>query len=375
MRKGKLMRNVLGGTRPSPRLRAAFVALAIAVAGGTAAAVGPASASTPASAPAATTASALPNGAPGRDTTQFKGVNWADPRDNFADDLLQLSGLSTSDNHARTYAKASRIISAFRANLGANTVRLPINPYTVNGAYWKSYRAVIDAASDQGFKVIVSYWEGTGAQKDGFIDDTATFWPMWDRVVKTYKNDEHVYFEPMNEPHGYTDTEWADIAAKWLARYRSVPRDQVFVSGAGYNDHVTSVCADPRLKGTYLSLHHYGFWKEYATYDQWVADLKVRIGDCANRTVADEFGAFMTTGFDYNKKTPDNNFINYMQAVTDTFRELKMGSVYWPGLRTDDMYSIQKLTGTTDRPWLVTTNQSGADRLAWGWGRGRPVTG
>ncbi|WP_203689195.1 cellulase family glycosylhydrolase [Streptomyces sp. SID12488] len=367
MRKGKLMRNILGGTRPSPRLRAALVALAIAATSGTAVAASPASASTP--------ATALAGGAPSKDTTQFKGVNWADPRDNFADDLLQLSGLSTSENYARTYSKASRIISAFRANLGANTVRLPINPYTVNGSYWKSYRAVIDAASDQGFKVIVSYWEGTGVQKDGFIDDTATFWPMWDRVVKTYKKDKHVYFEPMNEPHGYTDTEWADIAAKWLARYKSVPRNQVFVSGAGYNDHVTSVCADPRLKGTYLSLHHYGFWKEYATYDQWVADLKVRIGNCANRTVADEFGAFMTTGLDYNKKTPDNNFINFMQAVTDTFRELKMGSVYWPGLRTDDMYSVQKLVGDPNRPWLATTNQSGADRLAWGWGRGKPVKG
>ncbi len=369
MRKGKLMRNVLGGDRPSHRLRAALVALAIAATSGTAVAASPASASTPAPAPA------FAHGAPGKDTTQFKGVNWADPRDNFADDLLQLSGLSTHDSYRQTYNKASRIISAFRANLGANTVRLPINPYTVNGSYWKSYRGVIDAASDKGFKVIVSYWEGTGAQKDGFIDDTATYWPMWNRVVKAYNKDSHVYFEPMNEPHGYTDTQWADIAAKWLATYKSVPRKQVFVSGAGYNDHVTSVCADPRLRGTYLSLHHYGFWKDYATYDQWVADLKVRIGKCANRTVADEFGAFMTTGLDYNKKTPDNNFINYMQAVTDTFRELRMGSVYWPGLRTDDMYSIQTLTGTTDRPWLATTNQSGADRLAWGWGRGKPVKG
>jgi endoglucanase len=369
MRKGKLMRNVLGGDRPSPRLRAALVALAIAATSGTAVAASPASATTPAPAPA------FANGAPSKDTTQFKGDNWADPSDNFADDLLQLSGLSTHDSYRQTYNKASRIISAFRANLGANTVRLPINPYTVNGSYWKSYRGVIDAASDKGFKVIVSYWEGTGAQKDGFIDDTATYWPMWNKVVKAYNKDSHVYFEPMNEPHGYTDTQWADIAAKWLATYKSVPRKQVFVSGAGYNDHVTSVCADPRLKGTYLSLHHYGFWKDYATYDQWVADLKVRIGKCANRTVADEFGAFMTTGLDYNKKTPDNNFINYMQAVTDTFRELRMGSVYWPGLRTDDMYSIQTLTGTTDRPWLATTNQSGADRLAWGWGRGRPVKG
>jgi hypothetical protein len=322
------MRTTPARTRLSPRLRAACVALLIAGTSGTAV--------------AATSGTAVAGGsahaAPSKDTTQFKGVNWADPRDNFADDPVVLSGLSTSDSYARTYAKASRIISAFRANLGANTVRLPINPYTVNGSYWKSYRG-----------------------------------PMWNTVVKTYKNDKQVYFEPMNEPHGYTDTEWADIAAKWLATYPSVPRDRVFVSGAGYNDHVTSVCADPRLKGTYLSLHHYGFWKDYATYDQWVSDLKERIGDCASRTVADEFGAPMTTGLDYNKPDASNNYVNYVQAVTDTFRQLKMGSVYWPGLRTDDTYSLQTLTGDPSRPWLATTNQSGADRLAWAWGRGKPV--
>ncbi|WP_019070164.1 glycoside hydrolase family 5 protein [Streptomyces hokutonensis] len=337
------------------RLRATFVAVAIAAVTGTTLAGSPASA------------------APSTNTSQFKGVNWADPRDNYADDPVVLSGLSLSDTYAQTYTKATRVISAFRANLGANTVRLPINPYTVNGSYWKSYRGVIDAATAQGFKVIVSYWEGTGANKDGFIDDPATYWPMWDTVVKAYQHNQRVYFEPMNEPHGYTDTEWADLAAKWLDTYSKVPRNRVFVSGAGYNDHVTTVCADPRLKGTYLSLHHYGFWKSYATYDQWVSDLKERLGDCANRTVADEFGAPMTTGLNYNVPTPDDNSVNFIQADTDTFRKLGMGSVYWPGLRTDDTYSIQKLIGDAARPWLATTNQSGADRLAWAWGRGRPV--
>ncbi|MEU9346898.1 cellulase family glycosylhydrolase [Streptomyces sp. NPDC048278] len=352
------MRKTPARTPIAPRTRAALAAVAIAAVGATTLTGSPASAAVP-----------------GHGTSQFKGVNWADPRDNYADDPVVLSGLSLSDSYAQTYAKATRVIAAFRANLGANTVRLPINPYTVNGSYWKSYRGVIDAASARGFKVIVSYWEGTGANKDGFIDDEATYWPMWNTVVKAYRHDPHVYFEPMNEPHGYTDAEWADLAAKWLATYPSVPHDRVFVSGAGYNDHVTTVCADPRLKGTYLSLHHYGFWKSYATYDQWVADLKERLGDCANRTVADEFGAPMTTGLDYDKPAPDDNSVNFIQADTDTFRKLGMGSVYWPGLRTDDTYSIQKLVGDASRPWLATTNQSGADRLAWAWGRGRPIDG
>ena len=104
-----------------------------------------------------------------------------------------------------------------------------------------------------------------------------------------------------------------------------------------------------------------------------MTDLKDRIGDCASRTVIDEFGAPMTTGLDYDKPAPDDNSVNFIQAETDTARALGMGSVYWPGLRTDDTYSIQKLTGDAARPWLVTTNQSGADRLAWAWGRGKPV--
>ncbi|MER6981643.1 cellulase family glycosylhydrolase [Streptomyces carpinensis] len=322
---------------------------------------------------AVTGTSASASAAPTPNTAQFKGVNWADPRDNYADDPVVPSGLSTSDSYTQTFTKATRVIAAFRANLGADTVRLPINPYTVDGSYWRSYRAAIDAATQHSFKVIVSYWEGTGARKDGLIDDPQAYRTMWDTVVHAYRDNSRVYFEPMNEPHGYTDSEWADIAADWLATYPSVPRDRVFVSGAGYNDHVTSVCADPRLRGTYLSLHDYGFWKSYATYDQWVADIEERIGDCAGRTVADEFGAPMTTGLDYNKADASDNFVNYIQAATDTFRKLGMGSVYWPGLRTDDSYTLQRLVGDPERPWLATTNRSGADRLAWAWGRGKPV--
>jgi hypothetical protein len=351
------------GLRRTTRARRPLLAAAVAVASAAAlcTAMGPAEAATPA-APAAS------------NTSQFRGVNWADPRDNYANDPVVLSGLSLSDDYAATYAKASRVIAAFRANLGANTVRIPINPYTVNGPYWHSYRAVVDAATQQGFKVIVSYWEGTGAQKDGLIDDTSTFWQMWTTVTSAYHHNPHVYFEPMNEPHGYTPAQWADIAAQWISTFPAIPRDRIFVSGSGYNDSVTSVCADPRLDGTYLSLHHYAFWANH-TYDEWVADLKSRIGDCAGRTVADEFGASMTTGLNYDGPNTGNNEISFIQADTDTFRALHMGSVYWPGLRTGDTYSIETLTGSPALPWLATTNPSGADRLAWGWGRGKPVAG
>ena len=40
------------------------------------------------------------------DTSEFRGVNWADPRDNYADDEVVPSGLSAQDTYATTYRKA-----------------------------------------------------------------------------------------------------------------------------------------------------------------------------------------------------------------------------------------------------------------------------
>jgi hypothetical protein len=283
--------------------------------------------------------------------------------------------LSTSDSYATTYAKATSVIKSFQADLGANTVRFPINPYTVNGSFWSSYTGAIDAATAQGFKVVLGYWEGTGSAKDGLVDNTTDYWTMWRTVTTKYAGNSLVYFEPMNEPYGYSKTAWADLAAQWISTYPSVPKDRIFVSGTGYNDNVTSVCADSRLNGTYLSLHHYGFWNTSQTsYSGWVTDLKNRIGSCASRTVMDEWGAPMTTGLDYNGSINGNYFIAYLQADSDTVRSLGMGSIYWPGLRNGDTYSMTTLVGSGTNLSLSINNASGAARLAWAWGNSTSTT-
>ncbi|NUT49459.1 MAG: cellulase family glycosylhydrolase [Saccharothrix sp.] len=303
-------------------------------------------------------------------TKQFKGVNWADPRDNYAADEVVPSGLSTADGYATTYAKASAVIGEFAARLGANTVRLPINPATVNGPFWASYTGAIDAATAKGFKVILAYWESPVPAKDGRVDDVEAFDRMWDRVTARYARHGSVYFEPMNEPFGYSSQEWRDLAADWLATHPRVRRDRVFIGGVKYSEDVKPVCADPRLDGTYLALHQYGFWhQDWTDPRQWAADLRDRIGDCASRTVLDEVGASMTTGLDYDGPVDGSNEVAYLQAATDTLRELGMGSVYWPGLRTGDTYSLTTLHGAGTDLSLQVTNASGLSRLRWGWGR------
>src|SRR5215217_3162654 len=291
-------------------------------------------------------------------TRDFRGANWADPRDNYASDEVVPSGLSTQDDYATTYRKATGIVSEFRRELKANTIRLPINPSSVGTRWWQSYRGAIDASLDQGDKVILSYWEANDA-KDGRVDDPAAFDTMWDTVVKAYRKNPHVYFEPMNEPFGYSLDEWVSLTSSWLSRHSDVPRNRVVISGTGYNDNVTGVGAVPQLAGTLLSLHFYGFWASDTNEAAWQANLKPRIGSYGWRTIIDEAGSPMTVGLNYGNHE-GNVYTSYLGALTQTARELGMGIVYWPGLRNGDSYSMTTQVGPAD---LQVNSQSGLAQL------------
>src|SRR4051794_3335860 len=71
-------------------------------------------------------------------TSQFKGVNWADQRDNFVNGVLYPSGLSSSDTHSSAATVANRVVGQLDSITGANTVRMPINEPTVS-SYWSAY--------------------------------------------------------------------------------------------------------------------------------------------------------------------------------------------------------------------------------------------
>src|SRR5260221_13687191 len=88
-------------------------------------------------------------------TNSFKGVNWADARDNFQSSWVIPNGLSASDSYSTVQTKANKILSGFQNNLGANTVRLPINPPSVAESWWGSYTAAFDTAFSKGMKVII----------------------------------------------------------------------------------------------------------------------------------------------------------------------------------------------------------------------------
>jgi hypothetical protein len=308
------------------------------------------------------------------DPSQFHGVNWARLGDNFYGGNLVLHGLSGSDNYATIQAKADAVYNGFRNNLGANTVRLPINTYTVGSAWWNSYTGAIDSALGNGFKVVLSYWDDGVASQNSRIVNKAAFDSMWNTAIAKYGSSNQVYFEPMNEPGGYSTSDWANVVATWISDRPSVPRNRIFVSGSGLNADIKSMCADHRLDGTYLSWHTYTFFTGAKSYDDWVRYTQNAVGNCAGRTVVDEFGAPMDTGLNYNDANSTDNYVRYFRATTQVIHDLHMGSVYWPGLggknhnnQGDDWYAMQKLHGTGTGLTLTTPSTTGAERLKYAW--------
>jgi hypothetical protein len=309
-------------------------------------------------------------------TSQFHGVNWADPDDNFITGPNVPVGLSTSDDYATTYAKSTAILKGFQS-LGANTVRMGFNAATTSGSWWGSYTAALDAASALGMNVIVAPW-----LQSGTVSDTTSFYQMWDTMINKYGGNSHFYFDIMNEPYAYSATDLTNFEAAWLARYPSLPRGHVIVPGLYSDQSLCAVGADSRLAGTLLSIHIYGmFGDSHTTEAAWVSDFEGNLCGYQSRAVLTEFGVPMNTGVNYNGPKDGTNDLSYLYAITDTVRSLGIGSVLWTGVKQATQTSgpgpcenascaITSLNGSGTNLSLSVTNQSGLDRLQWGWGTG-----
>ena len=296
----------------------------------------------------------------------FDGLNWADARDNFVDGIIVPSGIDSSQSAAQIGPTAEVILSQFQTKLSANTIRLGINYATVTDAnYWPKYKAIIDKATDKGMKVVLAYWEGASS-KDGKVDNLAEFDAMWDKVIIDYKNNDKVYFEVFNEPHGYAADDWKNFAANWINRQLSKfnVRGRILIGGTGYSENVAAVGPDVRFNGCLFSQHIYPWWSKIRTEAGWQQNLDKRVGGYKSRTIVTEFGAAMKThANDYFLALPAEGEVDraFMAGVTNKIRAANMGSVYWPGLRDGDDFSLTNRSGTGINTTLTITNSSGKD--------------
>ena len=300
--------------------------------------------------------------------SNIHGVNWADPRDNFQSGNIVPSSLSATDNYATTYAKATAIARGFQA-FGTNTIRFGINEYTANSSWWNSYLAAFDATAALGMNVMISPWPPPGGPNR--VTNTTAFYAMWDKVINKYGNNSRFYFDIYNEPSGYSTSALIDFCAAWLARYPSIPRDHVVVPGTGNDADVTQMGASSRLTGTLLGLHMYSVYGlSFPTEQAWINYIKSKVGPYGNRVVFSEFKVATTNGVNYNGARDGDNHRSYLWAITDTARELGMGTLLWPGLMTGNAYSLTRVSGSGSNLTVTVNNQTVVDRLHYAWGSG-----
>jgi len=305
-------------------------------------------------------------------TSQFRGVNWADARDNFQSGILYISGLSSSDTYASAYAVGDAVMSQFISKVGANAVRLPINEATVS-QYWATYTGAIDAVLAKGM-VVFCYWDSAKSNKP---PDMNAFWNMWKTVVDKYGGNDNAYFEIFNEPNMYSRTELRDLYDSWLTRFTTIPKGRVILDGTGNAQNVPDIGSDTRLDGCLLAVHDYSFFgsESMTSESQWADHIKGSVGSYADRTICTEWGGPMSPGskngknYDYldYSKPPTNYFEAYIRGISSQLRSWNMGSFYWPGLRDGDWYSMTVKSGSGANIALSIPNQSGLDRLQYAW--------
>jgi endoglucanase len=295
------------------------------------------------------------------------GVNWADARDNFVDGWVIPSGLEASDNYASVATKSESIYNGVIANLaGVNAIRLPVNPPSVSDNWWNAYQATIDQALAKKLKVILCCWESSSS-KNGMIDNMGAFWQMWTTILNKYGQQNEVYIEVFNEPYGYSLPQLSAIYEQFLAKFPALPKNRILLSGIGYAEDVTEIGADARFKDCLLALHNYAFWNT-RSQSEWEANWRLRYGAYSSRTVITEFGAGMSTGKNYTGAVGSDNEIAYIIGSTNIFRNGNLSSVYWPGIRDGDSYSLLNRSGTGGDMKLSVVNPSGVTRLRFGWG-------
>ena len=304
-------------------------------------------------------------------TNQFRGVNWADQRDNFVSDILVLSGLNQSYDYQSATTVAERVIGQFQELLGTNSVRVPVNEPTIL-TNLAAYSGVLDVALKRG-RLVMGYWGPAQPSGPKNMDD---WWKMWGRLVEKYGEHPNAYFEIFNEPHMYNKDQLRNLYATWLEKFPNVPHDHILLDGSGMAQNVPDIADDPRFEGCLFAVHEYTFWNMSITTEEgWKNSFKWKVGKYADRTVCTEWGGAMGPGekagvkydyMDYNS-TPTNYFMAYIRGMSDQLREWQMGSFYWPGLRDGDWYSMTKRSGEGENIKLQIVNQSGLDRMQRSW--------
>jgi hypothetical protein len=138
-----------------------------------------------------------------------------------------------------------------------------------------------------------------------------------------------VYYEPINEPFGYTLSGLESVYTTFLG-FITKSQSHILLDGTGYADSVTGIGAYPSFNNCLLAVHDYAYWNTSLTTEaQWESELQGEVGSYYGRTIMTEMGATNDTGKIYTRSANDNE-ISFVRGVCNQCRSWGMGFTYWP---------------------------------------------
>jgi hypothetical protein len=298
-------------------------------------------------------------------TSWVRGGNWADDGDNFQTGIIYPTGITSSTTTAQAQSMADTI-ALDDMSVGINFVRIGINPATISGN-WSIVQAYINELIADGMTVDLGFWTSTSSV--GTVTNTSAWQSMWETVDSVYHGNNSVYYEPINEPHGYSSesTLATDVYVPFLG-FITKSQSHIILDGTGYADNVTALGADSRFNSCLLGVHDYAFWHTNLTTESaWESNLQGEVGSYSSRTIMTEMGAPATTGLDYDATSSDHN-IAFIRGMCDQCRAWPMGFVYWPSHRANDSYRLFTTPGG------AIVNRSLINELQYGWNYFTPVS-
>ncbi len=296
-------------------------------------------------------------------TSWAHGGNWADGGAGLVNNVIMYpDGITSSTTTTQAAAVADTVACDYKA-VGINFVRYPINPATVSGN-WAVTQAAINELISQGMTVDICCWyvDPQPQGGNGLIRDMTTWEDMWETVDGVYGNNNSVYYEPINEPSGYSLSGLESVYTTFLGLGLAKSQGHIILGGTGYEDNVTGIGADSSFNNCLLAVHDYSMWDSYTTESQWETQLQGEVGSYSSRTIMTEMGAPTTTGLNYEASSSDND-VCFVRGICAQCRAWGMGFTWFP--------AHQSGTGNNKRmfygPGQGAINPSLIIELQYGW--------
>lgn len=307
---------------------------------------------------------ALLAAAPARaDTSWVSGGNWASD-DGTITDIQYPDGITSSTTTTEAAGVADTVAGDYEM-VGINFVRYPINPATVSGN-WAVTQAAINELIADGLTVDICCWY-VDWENSGTITNMTTWENMWKTVDGVYGNNNAVYYEPINEPHGYTLSGLESVYSTFLGLGLKKGQDHIILDGTGYADNVTGIGGDSSFNSCLLAVHDYSFWATHTTDAAWSTDLYDRVYPYQGRTIMTEFGAPTTTGLNFGTANSGDNDICFVRGMCNQIISWGgMGAVWFPAHQAGTGNNKRMFNG----PGQGIINPSLVDEVEYGWGNG-----